>query len=425
MKEDLLQYIWQFQLFEKNNLETSEGEALNIINPGIRNDNAGPDFYNAQVKIGDLVWFGAVEIHINPKDWKTHNHHNDVNYENVILHVVWDGQAEVSHQDGTLVPMLKLHTLIAPTILQHYKRFFANSINNTLTCAPQLSHVSELVRLSVIQKSAMQRVERKANEILSLWHHKQKDWNQIAVHSLCKAFGFNVNADAFSILGSKISFKHIHKERYSFINLLSYLYLISSIQLSFKYTREAKTKLEYLNKKYKMHEFKMNGNEFRKSRLRPANFPEIRIAQFAALLKQEVNLLNFIIYEHEAKAIWEIFDQANHIIKKHYSLFNHASLLGKSSIESIIVNAIVPIRYAYGVYHNDEKFMENSINLLESIASEKNRVTQQFIKYGFRINSALESQGVLEHYKFYCTPKKCLNCGVGCAIMKNHNLLIT
>ncbi|MEK6480498.1 DUF2851 family protein [Catalinimonas sp. 4WD22] len=425
MKEDLLQYIWQFQLFDKKNLRTTEGEPLNIIRPGIINDNSGPDFHQAQVKIGELLWFGSVEIHLSSKDWKYHHHHEDNSYENVILHVVWEGKSEITHNDGSKIPMLLLQPLVSPLLIQKYQTLLSANQNAELACAQQLSQVSDLVRLSVLQRSALQRVERKAKEILQSWASNDKDWNQMALQMTCQAFGFKVNAEAFATLGSKAKYQHIRKESYSFENLLAYMLAVSGITVNYALPADIRKNTDYLFNKYQIQKFGMNGIEFRKSRLRPANFPEVRMIQLSALLFQKINLLDLLVYENQLEVIWKVFQEANLKLSSLNWKFSKFPTLGKSSIESIIINAIVPFRYAFGLHHSDEKHQEFSIQLLELISSESNKTTKLFLKQGFKINSALESQGVLEQYHYYCKLKKCLSCSVGCAVMKNHGLIVT
>lgn len=425
MKEDLLQYIWQYQLFDKNSLSTTDGQVLNIIRPGIKNDNSGPDFHHAQVKIGELLWFGSVEIHLSSKDWKYHHHHQDKSYENVILHVVWEGKDEIIHNDGSKIPTLLLRHLVSPQLIQKYQLLLTVNQNEELACAPQLSQVSDLIRLSVLQRSALQRVERKAKEILQSWASDDKDWNQMALQVVCRAFGFKVNAEAFATLGSKLKYQHIRKESYSFENLLAYFLAVSGITVPQALPDDVKKNTKYLIKKYQIQKFGMNGVEFRKSRLRPANFPEVRMIQLSALLFQKSNLLDLLVYETQIEVIWKVFQEANEKLSRLSWKFSKYPTLGKASIESVIINAIVPFRYAFGLHHSDEKYQEYSIQLLDLISSESNKTTKLFLKQGFKIHSALESQGVLEQYHYYCKLKKCLSCSVGCAVMKNHGLIVT
>lgn len=424
MKEDLLQYIWQYQLFDKNNLSTTEGQVLNIIRPGIINDNSGPDFHQAQIKIGELLWFGSVEIHLSSKDWNYHHHHQDKSYGNVILHVVWEGKDEITHHDGSKIPTLLLEPLVSPKLIQKYQFLLSANQDAELACAQQVSQVSDLVRLSVLQRSALQRVERKAREILKSWASDDKDWNQMAVQVICRAFGFKVNAEAFATLGSKVRYLHIRKESYSFENLLAYMLAVSGINVSQALPDDISKNIDFLIKKYQIQKFGMVEVEFRKSRLRPANFPEVRMIQLSALLFQKNDLLDLLVYETQIEAIQKVFLEVNKKLSGLSWKFSKYPTLGKSSIESIMINAIVPFRYAYGLHHSDERYQEFSIHLLELVSAESNKTTKLFLKQGFKINSALESQGALEQFHYYCKLKKCLSCSVGCWVMKNHGLIV-
>lgn len=425
MKEDLLQHIWQYQLFDKGELQTVEGHSLNIIRVGNWNRESGPDFLHAQIKIGDMVWFGSVEIHIQATDWKLHKHHLNPAFDNVILHVVWEHTGPIAHQDGTHIPTLALKGRVDALLLKKYAGLLEQENTNKLYCASYLQAISSLHKLSVLEKAALRRVERKAEDILQHWHMQQKDWQQTAFQWICRAYGFKVNAEAFASLGTKVPYQQLLKERASFEHIAALLLEYSGLTDRQYCSEKVIDTAQHLRQKYNIQQTAMQKHEFRWSRLRPANFPEVRLIQLAAFLYLYPNLLDFLLHMQgrEAMILW--YESANLLIKKLKHDFPTASILGKESVQTILINAVVPFRYAYGLHTADDQMKESALNLLQEIPAEQNRFTKIFRPYDFPMRSALESQGVLEHYRFACQEKRCLDCQIGTAIMKNHDLMLT
>lgn len=424
MKEEIIQHIWQYQLFNKRDLQTTEGQALSIIRVGIWNNDSGPDFLQAQVKINDMVWFGSVEIHIHASDWKQHKHHLDPAFNNVILHVVWDNPLAVIHQDGTKIPTLVLKERVDGLLLEKYQQLLQNKTSNQPACSKYLPSISTLLKLSVLEKSALNRLERKSGEIKQYWTSQHKDWQQTAFQWMCRAYGFKVNAEPFATLGGKLSYQHLLSERESFEHLVALLFEISGL-LDPKYcSKKTIDTAQHLRHKYGIDKYAMPKHAFRWSRLRPPNFPEVRLIQLAAFLYQHASLTEILLHQSNFNEMLTFFEKTNHFIKSIKIDFPLAKILGKESVHAIIINAVVPFRYAYGIHTANDQLKDNALDLLQEVPAEHNRFTKIFGNYGFPLKTALESQGVLEQFYFACQEKQCLACHIGSAIMKNRDLVV-
>lgn len=425
MKEYLLQYIWQYQLYNKQELQTTDGRSLNIIRVGNWNKESGPDFLHAQIKIDGIVWFGSVEIHIHASDWKQHQHHLNPAFDNVILHVVWEQTTSILYHDGSTIPTIVLKERVEPLMMKKYEQLIEKEHHNELPCANYLKNISTLHKFSVLEKSALNRVERKATEVSQFWKNQNKDWQQTAFQWVCRAYGFKVNSHAFASIGAKLPYQHLLKERDSFEKVVALLFEVSGLMNTQSFSKKIIETAQHLRQKYSIHEYAMQRHEFRWSRLRPANFPEVRLVQLAAFLYMNTHLIEFLLHLQCSGDTLAKFDSANYLIEAHQEDFPKARILGKESIFNIIINAIAPFRYAYGMYNADEAMKESAINLLQQIPAERNRYTKYFHRYDFPMDTALESQGVLEQYHFMCQEKRCLECQIGTAIMKNHDLVVT
>lgn len=424
MKEDLLQHIWQYQLFDKQNLQTTDGHALNIIRLGMWNRESGPDFSQAQIKIDDMVWFGSVEIHIHASDWKQHKHHLDPAFDNVILHVVWEHPKNILHQDGTKIPTLALKDRVDQLLLKKYEHLLHHKYPNQLACTSYLTSISSIHKLSVLEKAALKRLERKAGEVKLFWDNQQKDWQQTAFQWICRAYGFKVNAEAFATLGARLPYQHLLTERADFENVVALLFEVSGLIDAPFCSKKVINTAQHLRHKYAIDSYAMQKHEFRRSRLRPPNFPEARLIQLAALLYQQANLMDILLHLQSFEAMLTLFEKTNELIESYRSEFPKAKILGKESIHTIIINAVVPFRYAYGIHNVDDQMKDQAVNLLQEIPAERNRFTKIFSQHNFPLSTALESQGVLEQYRFACQEKRCLECHIGVAIMKNRDLVV-
>jgi hypothetical protein len=427
MKEELLHYIWQFQLFDKSKLFTEEGKALNIIRVGNLNRESGPDFLQAQIKIDEMMWFGAVEIHLEASDWNTHHHQYDDAYDNVILHVVWSSKRQVYRKDGSPLPTLKLSERVNPLILSRYTTLLEGFRHKKLACGRYLSSVPEIQKMMAMEKSAVSRLDKKCQEIVLRHKAHEQDWQQTAFHTICRSFGFKANAQAMDHLGAMLPFVAIQKEHSFFDSVFSLLFNLGGM-LDEKIVKAEKLNLghaEHLMRKYRLQHSRMEKRSFKWAPLRPANFPDVRLFQLAVLLFHRQQLTSFLLETNSIEEFASYFAEINSFIKKHQWLNRKVSAIGKDSIYSLLINSVIPFRYAYGKHLSDEGLQESALELWQKIPAEQNRYTRLFTENHFQIKSAFDSQACIQQYQSLCEKHQCLQCPVGASIMKNHDLVVT
>jgi hypothetical protein len=425
LKEIFLQYIWQNQLYDKQHLQTVCGKPLEVISPGYWNYESGPDFLQAQIKIGDMIWFGAVEIHIDARDWNHHRHQQDPAYNNVVLHVAWHKNISLSRHDGTILPTLLLQSRVSNQLVDQYQRLLpAKKQHKNLSCANYLEAVPKIYKASALEKAAMDRLIRKSKEVGQMYLENDRDWYQTALQCTSRAFGFQVNAAAFATLGSKISYQTLAKESHRFESVLALLLGVSGMVHQEDFSPEL-TKLSFhLINKYKLQTMAMQGHEFRKARVRPANTPRLRIIQLAAFLYSVPQLLDYLIYSSEPQGFYPAFDRTNLLLKKHQDHLGQVLKLGKSSAGSILINAVAPFQFAYAQHTSDEMLQEKAREIWQQLPVEKHRYARFFASHGFEMASSMDSQAAIEQHRFYCNAGRCLECPIGNHIMKNHQLVI-
>jgi hypothetical protein len=423
MNESFLHYIWQFQYFDKTNLQLTTGENLLIIKQGIHNTDAGPDFGNAKLRIEDISWAGQVEIHIRSSEWYMHKHEHDPAYENVVLHVVWENDKPVYRQDKTLLPTLELKTRVDGSLLQSYKKL-ANS-SSEIACEKSIHGVESVVQLSMLDKALMQRLENKSSAVIELLKTNRGDWEETTYLWLAKAFGFKVNSDPFFELAKAVSFKTLQKQK----NLHEKEAMLFGVagMLTTKTKDEYITTLyneyRFLRKKFKLEEAELSPAQWKFLRLRPANFPTIRIAQFASLLHHYQNIFSRLIEADSANLLSTMLStKQSPYWQKHYRFGTPAkgkvAELGESSIENLIINTVCPLLAAYGKAKDDQAYIDKAVDFLNQIAGEQNKITRQWEAIGMKIKTAFDSQACIELYTNFCKKRQCLNCNIGISILK-------
>ena len=423
MKEVFLHYVWQQQLFDKSDLKTEDNQPVTIIQPGFLNHEAGPDFLQAQLKIGEMVWFGAVEIHVSAKDWEHHRHHFDAAYDQVILHVVWDYNADARRKDNSVIPTLSLSQRVAHDLLLNFQNLHTAG-QDKLSCAKSLHNVDEIYKLSALEQAASQRLSRKSNEVLDIYRGHQNDWAQTAFQVLCAAYGFKTNAKAFSRLGQIVPYKNLLKQRHSLDATIALLVHASGLAYSDKLHKRLIDEIRHTGHKYASITQQMEGHEFKLFPVRPPNAPLMRILQLAALIFLNGDLYQLLYQTQELDFFYQLIDEANQYLKKRNPTRGKVYAMSKASMQHLIINAIVPFQMALSKYTGQPKLEENAISLLEKLPAEKNRYTKLLSEHGFPLQTALDSQGALDLQKFRCLQNQCLNCPVGSYIMKNHKLVV-
>ncbi len=423
MNEDLLQYIWNFQLFNSLSLLTSEKEPISVVRSGTQNFDSGPDFFNGQVRISQTLWVGNIEIHIKSSDWVKHNHQNDVAYSKIILHVVWEDDQPVLQANGQKVPTLELKGLVKKSVFEKFE--VLQSSKTWIPCESEIGNVDEFVKIQTIERKLVERLELKSNRLNQILALRKNDWEATLYQLLAKYFGFKINAVPFELLANSTDFNLIRKHRSKENQLLALFFgQAGFLQSDFKGSFPEKLKQEYsfLVSKYKLQALEQSVWKF--MRMRPSNFPTIRIAQFVGIFLKNANLFQSIVEAKKVIDLQELFKIKTHpYFDIHYRFDIPASKkqpknLGGSSIDVLLINVVIPVLFNYGKHIADEKIQERSIEFLRAISWERNSITKKWKELGMPISSAYDSQALIQLKNEDCSHKKCLTCAIGDAILK-------
>ncbi len=422
MEESFLHFIWSFQHFNTRILNTDSGTGIVVINPGFKNTDAGPDFKNAKVKIGEIIWNGNVEIHIHSADWARHNHHIDDAYDNVILHVVWKNDAVVRRKDDTIIPVLELKNIVDEELILNYRQLFRPG--NEILCEKFIDNVKPITLLSMMDKVLVERLEHKSEAIFREIALTGNDWEEITWRKLCQNFGFKTNAHPFLELGKSLPLNILKKQAHNLKSIEALLFgqagfLEESVEDD--YFEELVREYDFLKRKYDLNR-RIDKHQWKFLRLRPANFPTIRIAQLAAIVANHSNLFSlFTDYDNISDLKKALGTRQSAYWIKHYNFCSESKTelgrLGISSIENILINTAAPILFANGIHKDNEADKEKALMVLSSVKAESNRITKNWKSLGISMKSAFDSQAAIELYNNYCLKKKCLHCNVGAEII--------
>jgi Protein of unknown function (DUF2851) len=421
LSERLLQFIWQFQYFNNKNLFTAKGEPLQINYPGVLNTNQGPDFLQAKIKIFNTLWAGNIELHILASDWQAHHHGEDEMYNNIILHVVWINDKIIKDRQGNELTTLEMQPLVSKLMMEHYNQLMQS--NQFVSCEKQLPVLTDIAWDSWKERLLVERLQKRSAKIFEHLFKSNNHWEEVLWWLLARNFGIMVNADAFEGMAQSIPINILAKHKNQ-IHQLEALLLGQANLLNGDFEEEYAKMLQreyiFLLKKYTL---KPAGITPVFLRMRPSNFPTIRLAQLAALIATSTHLFSKI---KEATSFNEIIAMlnvtANDYWHYHYRLGDPADykpkMLGRQMAENIMINTIIPVLFAYGAYIKDQQFKDKSLDWLMQLAPEANNITKQWKAHGIANDNALHSQGLLELKKSYCDLKRCLDCAVGNKILK-------
>ena len=420
MKEDFLQYIWENSLFKSDNLISSEGESIIIHDIGVRNKNAGPDFLNAEITINEIKWFGNVEIHIKSSLWNAHSHSNDPAYNNVILHVVLEDNCRVKTFENRVIPTLEMRDLLFKEIENNYLNFINKE--DFPICNSQIKEVDSSVISCQLDKVLQERLLYKSEIIEKLLVDTKQDWESVLYVLILKSFGLKVNSLPMEILSRLLPYSVIRKHKNNVFQLESLFFGVAGFLKSPNdvYSDTLKKEFTYLKHKYNLEEMDVSSWKF--LRLRPANFPTIRLAQLSVLFSNSESLFSKFRNSNSVKEIIKIFNvEVSVYWDSHYVLGKSSVLkpkrLGLSTVNVIIINSIVPLFYLYGKIHSE--YSSLSIDILKELKSEKNTIVSKFKQFPIKLNTAAKSQSVIHLYNNYCSQKKCLNCDIGIHLLKH------
>ncbi|MGN6166448.1 MAG: DUF2851 family protein [Flavisolibacter sp.] len=418
MTEKLLQYIWQFQYFNKSALTTANGERLEIIFPGQLNLNQGPDFSNAKIKIDGTTLVGAVELHLKTSQWKAHGHENDPNYKTVVLHVVFEND----HQTFSDIPLLELQPRISNLLLQRYQNLM--EANSFISCAPGIAEVKEITWTSWKERLLAERLTRKSNHVFELLQKNNYHWEETFWWMLARNFGTKVNGDAFEAIAQSVSINLLakHKNQIHQIEalLIGQANLLNGTFIE-DYPQMLQREYYFMKKKYGLKPVHIPVHLLR---MRPGNFPVVRLAQLAMLIHNSAHLFSKILEAEKVEEIKKLFSiTANDYWHYHYTIDEPSGFRQKSMgiqmIDNVIINTVVPVLFAYGLYNKEEKYKSKATNWLDDVSAEANTITKGFQALKLSNKKAYDSQAFIELKTQYCDHKFCLRCAVGNALLKS------
>jgi len=409
-------------MFSKVDFKTTGNEHLSIIKSGLHNKNAGPDFLNAQLKIDGQTWIGNVEIHLKASDWYLHNHEKDLNYDAVILHVVWENDVAIYMKNNKPIPTLVLKNFIDETVLNKYKNLFL-APTTWLPCKNAISTVDKFIFNNWKERLFFDRLERKSEEINTLLQEKNNNFEAVLFQLLIKNFGLKVNGNSFLRLAQSVDYSVIKKLSFHANQLAALLFGQAGFleeETEDDYQKELRKEYDYLKHKFKLNHIPKN--EFSFFRMRPNNFPTIRIAQLVALFHKHQNLFSKLIALDNLEEFYELFTVVvNPFWQTHYNFDSISKKSPKkittSFVDLLIINTIIPLQFLYQKSRGevDEEFF---LVLLKKMKPEKNSIISKFSEIGVSSKNAFDTQALLELKNNYCSPKRCLECAIGNTILK-------
>lgn len=419
MNEKLLQFLWQHSLYNTVGLHTTSGDELVVIHPGRLNHDSGPDFSEARVKVGQTTLVGNVEIHVRSSDWVKHGHDDDPAYKNLVLHVVYEN--DIDHAPAN-TPVLVLSSAITESVIAKYSDLIHT--DQQLPCAGRHHVVKSITKEGWLSRLLAERWEQKLGDWNMLLNNSADDWRNLLYWRLAANFGFKTNATPFLLLAQSLPINIPTRHKDDLMQLEALFFGQAGLldeDFVDDYPRQLQREYDYLRKKYSLKP--VNKALWKFMRMRPANFPTIRIAQFAALVQRSVHLFSQIIETHSVKEIVPLLDvKASEYWDTHFrfdSVAEHGTpkALGRTSIENIIINTIAPIQFLYASRQDTEALRERALQLLEEVPAEGNKIIRIWQENGWDVVNAAQSQALLQLYNNYCSSKRCLECTIG------HNIL--
>jgi len=418
MREDFLHYVWNYKKFALTQIQTTSDEPIVIRAIGQHNHLAGPDFFNAQLEIGGQRWAGTIEMHLKSSDWYVHGHETDMAYDNVILHVVWEHDIDIYRKNGTAVATLQLKDYVNRDTLENYTKLFTTERRSWIPCEKELNQIPPLQYTAWLDRLYLERLEAKTQEIQHILDRVNNDWEATLFVMLSRNFGTKINAEAFQSLATKLTFPIVRKCTQEPFQLEALLFGLGGLlpeNSTDSYVLQLEGAYEFLIHKFGLQSEGILPIQFYK--LRPPNFPTIRLSQLARLYTTHPQLFRKSIAMTTIEDFYTLFRiQASQYWDTHYSFSkSHKSQvkkLSKSFIDLLLINTIIPIKFAYGRFTGQED-QEALFALMRQLKPEKNTIISRFDTLGAQAEQALDTQALLQLKKSYCDQQQCLKCGIG------------
>ena len=422
IREDLLYYLWKTKSFDLTQLYTTDGERIEILDFGHQNHDAGPDFSQGKIKIGDTTWAGNVEMHVYSSDWERHSHDLDKAYDNVILHVVYEHDREIRTTTEQLIPCLELKDRIPKQIKSNYARLISNDL--WIPCQNQLGDVGEHVITFWLQRLVAERLEEKTTYCKLILESTNTNWEETMYIMLMRYMGSRVNIEPFEALAKNLPLPIISKNRGDLSKIEALLYGQAGMlkaNWTDPYYVSLQQEYQFLAKKYNLTHINLVSWKF--ARMRPAGFPTIRLAQVAQVLNNTQQLFSKILELKDLKDIRSLFQATpSEYWEDHYRFGQESSFkekaVGQSLIDLIIINVVSPMLFLYGRSTGNYNYCDRAIRHLEGIKAEKNKITTGYRSAGIKAQNAAESQALIQLKTKYCNKKNCLSCSIGNTIVK-------
>jgi hypothetical protein len=420
MTEDFLHFIWKYGLFDRTGMISDTGEEVQVIALGEHNNDAGPDFLNARIRIGTTTWAGNVEIHLRSSDWTEHKHHLDKAYDNVILHVVHNHNLSVARSTGEVIPTIELH--FNQELYENYRLLLRQK--GWLPCREKIRQIDRFLFELWLSSLVVERLQQKAQYIGGLLDQYKNNWEEVFYIMLARSFGFGLNATPFEMTAKSISLLNLARCRNNLLQVEAILMgqagFLDEARLFSDYYSGLRN--VYLHQQKKLGLKPIEKHLWKYLRLRPVNFPTVRIAQFAALISEAEGLFSRVIACREITELSRIFEvRASSFWDSHYTFETKspvkAKKLGSEAFQVIVINAVVPFLFVYGQRTGHPSLKERALEWLNQLPPEKNRLVTRWEAAGIKAVSAFYSQGILQMSTKYCGHKRCLACSVGMSII--------
>ena len=415
--EKLLHYIWQHRLWSYADMMTNDGRRVRVIDVGLHNMDAGPDFFNAKVEIDGQMWVGNIEIHVRASDWKRHHHDTDPAYDNVILHVVQKDDAPVYRTNGERIPQVELR--VSPQFNEQYEALV--NAKQDVPCLARIKQVPQLTITEWMERLAFERLLDKVDRVRTMLEQLAGNWEEVCYITLARTLGFGLNNDAFERLARSTPLRLLGKHSDSLLQIEALLYGQAGMLNPCEHTADAY--YQQLCKEYRFLATKfsltpLEPQAWKLFRIRPQNFPYRRIAMMAHFLQGGFQLMARIIEAPDEKALRALFEvNLTGYWATHYTfgkpVFQPAKALSNSSIDIVLINTVAPLLYARGELTGDYPLTEKAVALLEALRPEKNSIVSQFSYAGIPCTDALTSQALIQLKRNYCESHKCIYCKIG------------
>lgn len=423
MTEEFLWHIWKFRLFDNKDLQTTSGEEIKILKAGEHNSDSGPDFFNARIKIDGTEWAGNVEVHTNASDWHKHKHTADNAYDNIILHIVHEADGKIFRKNGEEIPTLELKDRIPQNIYGKYLQF--KSSKDWIPCEKQISSVDKFALNNWLDRLLVDRLEKKSKVITDSLKQNKNNWEETFYQMLARNFGQKINSEPFELLAKSLPVSVLAKHKNSLVQIEALFFgTAGMLEKDFKddYPNELKREFKFLKSKFKLKP--IDSSLWKFMRLHPPNFPTIRLSQFANLIYKSSHLFSKIL---EANRVTQIKNLCNAETSKYWQThyrFDKVSpmknkKLGNTSMDTIIINTIVPFLFVYGKEKGEEKFCDKALAFLEKLEAENNSIISKWNSIGVPAKNSCETQALLQLKNEYCSKKRCLECSVGAKLLNS------